>query len=134
MKRITLHIGTEKTATSSLQAFFRLNRQSLREKGIWYPTGNNVDYCCRSGHFPLAAALLRGPVEFIPRTKRFEAKLLYRKLLDDFDERKEDHLLLSAEHFSSRCSSPDSIATLAKLLEGCAQHNQHQRRPRRSYS
>lgn len=32
-----LHIGTEKTATTTIQSFLSLNRKRLREYGYFYP-------------------------------------------------------------------------------------------------
>jgi hypothetical protein len=32
-----LHLGSEKTGTSSIQKYFGLNRQALLKEGIWYP-------------------------------------------------------------------------------------------------
>lgn len=37
--RCILHIGTEKTGTTSFQQFCHLNSQKLLEKGVLYPTG-----------------------------------------------------------------------------------------------
>lgn len=37
MKKLYMHIGTPKTGTSSLQAFFFKNREKLKEIGIFYP-------------------------------------------------------------------------------------------------
>jgi hypothetical protein len=37
MSRLILHIGTHKTATTTLQRHMARNRQVLAERGIWYP-------------------------------------------------------------------------------------------------
>lgn len=37
MSRIILHIGTHKTATTSVQRGLSRNREVLKERGIWYP-------------------------------------------------------------------------------------------------
>jgi hypothetical protein len=118
MKRVILHIGTEKTATTSLQEFFRLNQEQLSTQGIWYPSDESLDYCHRGGHFPLAASLMEERPEFISKEKYFEAEQLFKQLISDFDLRDEDTLLLSAEHFSSRCSRFDITLTLSQLLAG----------------
>lgn len=116
MKRIILHIGTEKTGTTSLQTFFTLNQNRLSDHGIWYPHSESLDYCHRNAHFPLAAALLQKCPDFVTREKHFDANRLYATLLDDFDARKEGVLLLSAEHFSSRCSHPERLSALRMLF------------------
>jgi len=37
LKKIILHIGTEKTGTTSIQEFLNLNRVALRDKGFLAP-------------------------------------------------------------------------------------------------
>ncbi len=37
MARCILHLGSEKTGTSSIQKYFGLHRQALLKEGIWYP-------------------------------------------------------------------------------------------------
>jgi hypothetical protein len=37
MSRLILHIGTHKTATTTLQRHLARNRKTLAERGIWYP-------------------------------------------------------------------------------------------------
>lgn len=117
MKSIVIHIGTEKTGTTSLQKFFSINTDLLSEGGIWYPDSERLDYCHRHGHFPLAAALFDECPDFVTPNKHFKAEPLYAQLLRDFEARDETALLLSAEHFSSRCSQPAMIARLRSLLQ-----------------
>lgn len=116
MKSIVIHIGTEKTGTTSLQKFFSINADLLGEAGIWYPDSERLNYCHRHGHFPLAASLFDQCPDFVPPMKHFDAQSLYRQLLADFEKRPETALLLSCEHFSSRCSNPQMIARLRDLL------------------
>lgn len=116
MKSIVIHIGTEKTGTTSLQKFFSINKKLLSEGDIWYPDSEKLNYCHRHGHFPLAAALFDQCPDFVTPGKHHNADALYEQLLRDFEARDESVLLLSAEHFSSRCSHPRMIARLRKLL------------------
>jgi hypothetical protein len=37
LKQCVLHIGSEKTGTTSIQQFFGKNRESLLDRGFWYP-------------------------------------------------------------------------------------------------
>lgn len=41
---LLLHIGTHKTATTSLQHFFALNRALLRSYGFYYPENDDSAY------------------------------------------------------------------------------------------
>lgn len=116
MKRIVLHIGTEKTATTSLQAFFTLNQERLSQAGVWYPCDERLDYCHRDAHFPLAAATYAECPDFVTPKKYFEYKPLFQTLFRDMEARPEGTVLLSAEHFSSRCSRPERIERLGEML------------------
>ena len=117
MKKILLHIGTEKTGTTSLQTFFSLNKKALSAADIWYPDSEKLDYCHRHGHFPLAAATLKDCPDFVPPRKHFEPIPVFDKLTADFAARKESTLLLSAEHFSSRCSKRQKLFYLRALFK-----------------
>lgn len=119
MKSILIHVGTEKTGTTSLQMFFSLNKKRLSAGGVWYPDSERLDYCHRRAHFPLAAALFRTRCpDFVTPKKHFDANTLYKRLLSDFEARPEPLMLLSAEHFSSRCSTPERVARMRRLLKG----------------
>lgn len=52
-RRAILHLGFNKTGTSSLQDFVALNRERLRERGICYPEAGSDGVA----HHPLAEAL-----------------------------------------------------------------------------
>ena len=118
MKKIVLHIGTEKTATTSIQSFLCENQKRILKAGIWYPCSEQLDYCLRNAHFPLAASLYEECPDFVSPRKYFKPDILFNKLFHDFDSREEQTLLLSAEHFSSRCSRPERVAALGQLLKG----------------
>lgn len=42
MKTFTLHIGTEKTGTTTLQSFLSKNRDALSKQGIIYPKSPGI--------------------------------------------------------------------------------------------
>ena len=48
MPRLILHIGTHKTATTSIQQFLRQHDQTLAKRGVYYP---NYDLIGRGGHY-----------------------------------------------------------------------------------
>jgi len=122
MKKIVLHIGTEKTATKSLQHFFCLNRLQLKKAGIWYPCSDHLDYCHGNAHFPLPASLFNNCPDFIPRQKHFRPEVLFSQLVRDFESSNEEIALLSAEHFSSRCTQKEQIKKISHYLEGFHVH------------
>lgn len=48
MSKLILHIGTHKTATTTIQRSFSKNREALHSRGIWYP---NYDIIGQGGHY-----------------------------------------------------------------------------------
>src|ERR1700744_1648279 len=56
--RYVLHIGTNKTGTSTLQAYLGTHRDVLQSQGIWYPTIGKFRYA----HHDLADAIKHGGV------------------------------------------------------------------------
>jgi hypothetical protein len=116
VKTIYLHIGAEKTATTSLQRFFKINARRLLEAGIWYPTDPALPYCVGDAHFSLAASLLPACPEFIPVSAYADRHQLYGALAEGIEGSPAGRVLLSDEHFSSRCSTAEATHSLRELL------------------
>lgn len=102
MSRVILHIGTEKTGTTSIQHLMFKNRQTLLTKGVVYPNlGPRKD-----AHFDLVNTL--HPLDNGGRFMEFlgpanhSADFLWGKLQECISEHSEKTIVLSAEHFSSR--------------------------------
>jgi hypothetical protein len=57
MSRLILHIGTHKTATTSIQRFFRHNAAALSERGVFYPDYSLVNRKPHYAHLGLVNAL-----------------------------------------------------------------------------
>jgi len=102
MTKVVLHIGTEKTGTTSIQHFMSQNRTALLAKGVLYPNlGPRKD-----AHFDLVNSvhpLDNGGrhMEFLgPVTQPID--FLWNKLAECINEHSDKTIVLSAEHFSSR--------------------------------
>jgi hypothetical protein len=118
--RIVLHIGAEKTGTSSVQQFFRRNRDRLKSAGYLYPEAQGYD-----SHMGLAAACQNDDVrddlrmifqlDSVQKIREFRV-LLSEQLLEEAGEREFSHLILSSEHCSSRLVSLVEVERLAKIL------------------
>ncbi len=52
--KLVLHIGTHKTATTSIQHFFSKNREALRFQGIFYPSQDIIDAPKHYAHLRIA--------------------------------------------------------------------------------
>jgi len=101
-----LHIGTEKTGTTSVQKFFRTNRELLARKGILYPrTPGNENH---TGLTVAAQKLVRnGPlrklkgVNSVENARAFRSDLM-EQLAAEFMAAPFATVVMSGEHLSSR--------------------------------
>ncbi|MDT8853541.1 hypothetical protein RNZ50_00540 [Paracoccaceae bacterium Fryx2] len=91
-KTLLLHVGTHKTATTTLQALMAQNRAGLAAKGFCYPATDRPPHPEHPKHNSLFAALLKGGDAFTA-----ERDLLLR----EFDRSGCDTLVLSGEGLSS---------------------------------
>jgi hypothetical protein len=102
MTRLVLHIGTEKTGTTSIQHFMSNNRQALLAHGVLYPhIGQRKD-----AHFDLVNSL--HPLDNNGKYMEFLAPVsdtslyLWDKLAECIKAHPDKTIVISAEHFSSR--------------------------------
>ncbi|MBE7213944.1 hypothetical protein MK852_17105 [Shewanella benthica] len=102
MTRVILHIGTEKTGTTSIQHFLSENRQQLLKHGVLYPhIGPRSD-----AHFDLVNALHPldnngRRMEFLPPVTH-DDDYYWNALSACIEDNRDKTIILSAEHFSSR--------------------------------
>jgi len=54
---LLIHIGTHETGTSAIQRFAAANRQPLRERGLWYPSYEEIGLAAHFGHHDFAHAI-----------------------------------------------------------------------------
>jgi hypothetical protein len=118
--RIFLHIGLEKTGTSSIQRFFRLNREALKKRSILYSlvAGNE-------NHMALAAAAqderkaddlrLIYELDSPEKIRKFRVRLS-EDLAAEAARSRCSTLVFSGEHCSSRLTSPQEVETLIRFL------------------
>jgi hypothetical protein len=98
-RRVTFHIGLEKTGTDSFQRFCAEQRGLLARHATLYPTRSLAfaDY----SHAPLAACYLDYRDYSITSSGRpYDAVI--RSLSAEIEASPADHILISAEHLSSR--------------------------------
>lgn len=99
-KRLTIHIGLHKTATSTLQKFFAVNQELLAANGIAYPLQ-------LFDNFPAQHSEL---LNLARRTSSHHMDLLFRGL----SEKDADDILLSGENLSSPKFAPVIIKSARK--------------------
>ena len=116
-----VHIGTEKTGSSSIQAFMCLNREPLRQRGALYPQSlgplnhRKLRNYAASDHTHLMGAEVR---EHPGGTEGFRADVAR-----DFDLEIAGtscgSLIVSDEHFHSALATRQEIQRLADFLRRC---------------
>lgn len=120
MKKAYIHIGTEKTGTTSLQNFFSSNRKKLLASGIYYPVVPG-----ERNHFKLA--IYSSPNRTVDLRKahglydqnifeEFEKTFLSR-LNEELKRNTFNSVLFSNEHLSSRCSTVEQIRKIKSITD-----------------
>ncbi|GAA6135060.1 sulfotransferase domain-containing protein [Oceaniserpentilla sp. 4NH20-0058] len=115
-KRLILHIGAEKTATTFIQNYMSVNRENYKEQGVLYPKTSFGEHA----QFSLIAALHDIDhgfgLEFAPKGKAFSIESEWMPLINRLNKQSKFHtVLISAEHFSSRLKDK-GLETLSEIL------------------
>lgn len=119
--RVYLHIGVEKTGTSSVQQFLRINRDALKAAGVLFPRAPGAE-----NHMALAAAaqndqkrddlrIIYG-LDTVPKIRDFR-KALAEKLAAEARDAGCETVVLSGEHCSSRLTTPAEVELLWRMLQ-----------------
>ena len=106
-KKLYLHIGFEKTGTSSIQYFCFHNNEYLKRNNIIYPNDPKNPLVLGYSHWPVVAGFLKNK-NLVPKGKRLDISQLMiemKNLYDNLNEK--DQLILSAEPFHSHFSKTE---------------------------
>jgi hypothetical protein len=122
--RIVIHIGTEKTATTTLQHTFLNNKQLMGEYGIYYSesmgSGNSrqlVAACM--GHAKIDDWIRKHQMSDSNERQRFSDRLQTKFFEEIANVPKDcDTVLVSSEQFHSRLSDASELKILRKFLQG----------------
>ncbi|WP_134726307.1 hypothetical protein [Paracoccus luteus] len=117
---LILHIGTEKTGTTSIQQALAASRDALAERGILYPALLGTE-----NHMEIAAAAM-GPrandsiqIQELARTGLdlpAYVDAVRARLAAEIEATGANTLLISNEHCHGRLDTPESVQRLAQLL------------------
>ena len=119
--RCILHIGTEKTGTTTLQRLLRDNRDSLAERGFYVPAAfgplehhHLVSYGLRPGRFfaPLARAGANSKREV--RALRNKVRRQFEKELSPLAD--DTNIVLTSERCFSVLRNPGEVERLVEML------------------
>jgi hypothetical protein len=115
-----LHIGTEKTGTTSVQRFFRTNRELLARSGILYPVApgneNHTGLAVAAQKLSRRGALrkLKG-VQSVEEAREFRSTLM-DELAGEFSIGHYRTVVMSGEHCSSRLLDDAEVQWLKNAL------------------
>ena len=126
LERIFLHVGVEKTGTTTLQVAMALNRLLLRQSGYIIPPG-----LVGSPSYHIGLALFAANPDAVPelrRVARLTTDAAYSAFLENYPNQIARELtkaschtaVLSNEHCSSRLGTVTEIAKLHQILSGLA--------------
>jgi hypothetical protein len=121
-KRALIHIGMEKTGTTSLQAFFAANRDLLKANGVAYLRSPGI-----KNHLKLVTYCLNiNVVDSLVKDLGLTSKALRLQWREEFKQEFQeeiknlnhsiDNIVISSEHFHSRLHSIEEIQELQILL------------------
>ncbi len=120
MRKIVLHIGAEKTGTTTIQEFLALNRDRLRELGVYFPKAVGEK---NHTHLALCAALDKRGISKRAAGRLAENgledfRLKIRKSLDDELAKNLpcDTVVFSGEHMHSQLQTPEELERLKQML------------------
>jgi hypothetical protein len=117
MRKLLIHIGTEKTGSTSIQHFLAQNDRTLLALfRILYPKSESLFQ--HPAHFPVAASFLdASECEFVAPEGRIDPARLPEILAQEYDKAGAALMVLSAEQLSSRLGEPQ-IRAFANALKG----------------
>ena len=122
MKKLYLHIGTEKTGTTSIQSFLDKNRGVLSDNGFHLlACGGKKNqraipsYCMADDHYD--DYFLEHQIDNIEKKQKFR-----KKIYEDFNEEMNSldgsvhSVIISSEHFHSRLKSNAEVERFKQLI------------------
>lgn len=115
-----LHIGTEKTGSSTIQKFLSLRRQGLRARGILYPVSPGDENQMKLATFAMSAGKMTDlqaqyGVSSADDVPAFRARFA-KDLSEEISASKAKTCVMSGEHCSSRLIEDSEVERLRDLL------------------
>ena len=124
--KVFVHIGTEKTGTTSIQDFFDLNRQTLHGLGIAYlrsigHTNNRKLATCCIGLDRKDDAISALGIEEPEKRKQWQSRII-KELRSEVSNLSSNiqTIVISSEHFHSRLVSIQEVEFLHQILKTIA--------------
>ena len=118
MKKLFLHIGFNKTGSTSTQHNLAENADALRRQGIFYPFAPDASYGQRWQHVPLAAAVPGRKVHWLQARKRPTLENAWDDVLAAIAADDCPVVVLSSEAFSDLDMNDEKVAWVQERLSG----------------
>lgn len=120
MNQVTLHIGTTKTGSTSIQSFMAANRERLAERGLLYPRSlgevpHNAIPVFLQGRQRQTQLQETYGIRTQAQYQKFERRV-QAALAEEIAAHPDQHIVISSEHMHSRCTRPEHFARLKTLL------------------
>ena len=116
MKKLILHIGSEKTGTTALQEILTKNEDLLRAVGVLYPSSGRI----HNGHFGLVdeinATVTGQHFEFLHQSS-WCGPGVWEELQEEISSFTGETVIISSEHLSSRLNVTGIELMVSKLCE-----------------
>lgn len=116
MKRLYLHIGFNKTGSTTLQRCLFRNSTTLEQAGILYPGRLHDSYMQNYQHTPLAAALPERQVSWLRPGKRASLDRALRDLLARIESSAAETVVISSEAFGGIDMTQDRVELVQRKL------------------
>lgn len=118
MKKLFLHIGFNKTGSTSIQKNLARNAEALKQQGIFFPFRPKAPYMQGRQHVPLAAAVPGRHVHWLRQHKRESLKTAFTTLRADLEEQDCNAAVLSTESFGGLDMDAAKVSWLTTQLPG----------------
>lgn len=120
MTKIILHVGLEKTGTTTIQRVFNASRDLLLRKGVYYPGYyGEENHVCLYNYAKSKESIdelrIYSGIKSQADVEKFRVSFK-DMFIKDISERKPEYLVLSNEHLSSRLSGDEGVGRLKDLL------------------
>jgi hypothetical protein len=119
--KLTIHIGTTKTGSTSIQAFLAANRDALAAQGVLYPLDLGPQHHVNATVAALSYGKSPDLLRFCKITDneahdafRVETAAAFQRQLAQSSTVK--HAIISSEHLHSRCTAPQDIQRFRDLF------------------
>ena len=114
-KQIYLHIGFEKTGSTSIQKYFSTYSSQLEKAGVFYLADKKNKLVYDETHWPMAAMLAKNN-KFVPPSKHFALDDAKKYVSEALDSTKCEKIIFSAEPFSSMLLDRGRIKALKEIF------------------